>query len=321
MERSNLPGAQAMTISGNLRRIAAGICIPVLTAASLAHSAEEDARIFALDALDLRTGGVAGSESAAQVLSELPGTAAAGDALSALWRPFFANAIVELGRSPSPAPAALYYNPLLDVALLTLWEKRDGRYVVNIGRAMPGERLNDPSAAVPLPPSWVSVAAAPLEALARTVSERLGAFRRAHPPNAAEGGRDAASFAAAAADMRTALARLVWNAALVAEWTEAPEPWLATALANVEEALAARDAAELTTAAPDTDADTAAALARLPIEFSEGLALDMVIQTRGNGRLLVGSLPEDGDIYVFALCMVSGRVCNLRRFVLTSLLE
>ena len=54
------------------------------------------------------------------------GAAGAGAAPVALWRPFFANAVVALGRLPSSAPVALYYNPLLDVAVATLWEKQDG---------------------------------------------------------------------------------------------------------------------------------------------------------------------------------------------------
>ena len=80
------------------------------------------------------------------------GLASGDEALPALWRPFFANAVVQLGRAPSPAPVALYYNPLLDVAVTTLWEKQDGGYRVVWARALPGERLADPEAAVvPLP--------------------------------------------------------------------------------------------------------------------------------------------------------------------------
>ena len=44
-----------------------------------------------------------------------------------LWGPFFANAVVKLGRLHSSAPTALYYNPLLDIAVITFWGKARGR--------------------------------------------------------------------------------------------------------------------------------------------------------------------------------------------------
>ena len=83
------------------------------------------ARLFAVHALALRT---ASRARVRQRRSWPPcrGRAGAGAAPVALWRPFFANAVVALGRLPSSAPVALYYNPLLDVAVATLWEKQDG---------------------------------------------------------------------------------------------------------------------------------------------------------------------------------------------------
>ena len=278
------------------------------------------ARLFAAHALALRTDGLAGEGAAAEVLAALPGAAAAGASPPALWRPFFANAVVALGRLPSPAPVALYYNPLLDVAVTTVWEKHDGGYRVAAARALPGERLEDPEAAVaPLPP-WTA-APGPVDALARTTAARLDAFRNAHPTQSAEPGRDAAAFAAAAADLRAALPRLVWNVVQSARWTDDAQPWLRPALAEVEAALAARHPSALVAAAPDTDPDTAAVLARLPAGFAAGLALDMVLEAQGDARLLVGSLPEDGDVYVLALCRLAGGGCALRRFVLLALLE
>ena len=288
-----------------------------------AAAQESPARLFAAHALALRAAGLAGEEAATEVLAAVPGAGMAGDAelLPALWRPFFANAIVKLGRLHSPMPAALYYNPLLDLALVTLWEKQEGGYRVASARALPGERLADPEAAVPPLPAWTVAEAGPVLALARATAARLEAFRSAHPAQSAEAGRDTAAFAVAAADMRAALPRLVWNAAQSARWTEDAQPWLAPALAAVEQALAARDPAALVAAAPDTDAETAAALARLPTGFSAGLALDMVLEAQGDGRLLVGSLPEDGDVYVLALCRLAGGGCALRRFVLAAFLE
>lgn len=301
-----------------LRAGLAAVLAVALPASSSA--AESAARRFAAHALALRADGLAGGGAAAEVLVAMPGAAAAGASPAALWRPFFANAVVELGRLPSPAPVALYYNPLLDVAVTTRWEKQDGGYRVASARALPGERLADPEAAVAPLPSWTA-APGPVDALARATAARLDAFRNAHPARSAEPGRDAATFAAVAADLRAALPRLVWNAAQSARWTEDVQPWLRPALAEVEAALAARDPSALVAAAPDTDADTAAVLARLPAGFAAGLALDMVLEAQGDARLLVGSLPEDGDVYVLTLCRLAGGGCALRRFVLLALLE
>ena len=312
-----------MTLARPGVRAGAFLCAGLAVALPASSSAAESpARLFAAHALALRTAGLAGEGSAGEVLAAMPGAAMAGEAesLVALWRPFFANAVVQLGRLPSPAPAALYYNPLLDVAVTTLWEKQDGGYRVARARALPGERLTDPEVAVAPLPSWTA-ADGPVDALARATAARLDAFRSAHPAQSAEPGRDGATFAAAAADMRAALPRLVWNAVQSARWTGDAQPWLPPALAEVEAALAARSPAALVAAAPDTDPDTAVALARLPPGFAAGLMLDMVLEAQGDARLLVGSLPEDGDVYVLALCRLAGGGCTLRRFVLLALLE
>ena len=47
----------------------------------------------------------------------------------------------------------------------------------------------------------------------------------------------------------------------------------------------------------------------------------MVLEAERDARLLVGSLPEDGDVYVLALCRLAGGGCALRRLVLLALLE
>ena len=283
---------------------------------------ESAARLFAAHALALRSAVVAGEERAAEVLATMPGAGmVAREMLPVLWGPSLANAVVKLGRLRSPEPAALYYDPLLDVAVLTLWARVDESYRVVSARALPGERLAAPDAAVAIEPSWVSAKDGAVGALARTTASRLDAFRRAHPGDAREPGRDTATFAAAAADLRATLPRLAWNAAQRARWTGEAQAWLRPALAEVEKALAARDPAAPRAAAPETDAETAAALAALPAGFAANLALDMVLEAGEADRLLVGSLAADGDVYVLALCRLEGGACGLRRFMLVSLLE
>ena len=254
------------------------------------------------------------------VLSEMPGAAtASGDILPALWGLFFENAMVKLGRLNAAVPAAMYYNPLLDVALFTLWRHQGDAYAVYRTRALPGERLQEPRAAVSLFPAWIRTDAPPMETLASITNSRLAAFRRQHPPDADEAGRTSASFADAAANTRDVLARLAWNTAQRLEWAEAGLPWLEAVLPEIEKALYAHDAGRLLAAAPETDPETAAALAQLPAGFIERLSLDMVLGAGRSGYLLVGSVPEEGGIYVFAACQLEGDRCALRRLALLSL--
>jgi len=277
---------------------------------------------FAAQTLALRSAVVAGEERALEVLAAMPGAGTtARETLPALWSPFFANAIVKLGRLRSSDPAAMYYNPLLDIAVLTLWTRGEEGYRVVSARVLPGERLAAPDAAVTVEPAWLSAQDGAVGALAGATAARLDAFRRAHPSAATAPGLDATPFAVAAADLRAVLPRLAWNLAQRAQWTDEARPWLRPVLVAVEEALAARDPDRLTAAAPGTDADTAAALAALPAGFVEGLDLDMVIEAAGQERLLIGSLPADGDTYVLALCGLDAAACALRRLMLVSLLD
>ena len=296
--------------------------VTLLLAAPASSAEESSARRFAAQALAFRAAVVAGEARALEALATMPGAGMiAGETLPVMWSPSFANAIVKLGRLRSSGPAALYYDPLLDIAVLTLWTRGDEGYRVVSVRALPGERLAEPEAEAAVEPAWLSDEDGAVGALARTTAARLDAFRRAHPADAEEPGRDTATFAVAAADLRAVLPRLAWHVAQRAEWTDEAKPWLRPVLAGVETALAARDPAVLRTAAPDTDTETAAALAALPAGFAAGLTLDMALEAGEQERLLIGSLAGDGDIYVLALCGLDAGACALRRFMLVSLLD
>ena len=119
--------------------------------------------------------------------------------------------------------------------------------------------------------------------------------------------------------MRTALPRLLWNAGIRMQWTETTEPCLFAALARIDEALAAGTAAALRAAAPDTDIMIADAIAGLPASFAAHLTLDMILPAGKETHLLIGSMPDDGDAYLFALCRMERPDCALRRFMLSSL--
>ena len=256
------------------------------------------------------------------VLSTMPGAETVpGELLPELWGPFFENAIVKLGRLNASVPAALYFNPLLDVGLFTFWRRQGDTYVVHKARVLPGERLDGPGGPVSLLPTWIATEFSPPAALTRITAERLEQFGRRHPAEAQAPGRAMSTFADAAANAREAMARLAWNAVQRSEWVDAGLPWLDATLNKVEGALNSGDAASMTAAAPETDAGTAAALAQLPRGFVERLSLNMVLGAAENGRLLVGSIPEEGGVYVLAACQMVDGVCELRRLALLSVTE
>lgn len=184
-----------------------GLTMAVLLAGSSAAAEQPDPQRFAAQALALRAAAIEGTNAATTILATIPGSAPA-DVLPDLWHSFFENAIVKLGRLRAPAPVALYYNPLLDIALITDWEQKDGHYRVARIRALPGARLGAPTAAVPDQPAWM-VADDPITTLAEVTATRLDTFRHAHPAEAHDAaGRDGVTFATASANMRATLPRL-----------------------------------------------------------------------------------------------------------------
>ena len=285
-------------------------------------NAEPDAgaRLFAAHVLALRAAGVAGDSATVEVIATMPGAAVApSETLVPLWGPFFANAIVALGRVDSDSPMALYYNPLLDIAVVTIWTRAGSGYVVRSARTLPGERLADPSVDVELLPIWIKASDDVGQALNRATIARLSAFARAHPTDAEEDARGTTTFAAAARDLRAVLPRLVWLGLQRARWSDGSQPWMEPTLVAAEAALLADDASELTAAAPFTDAATAAVLAGLPEQFVGRLALDMALEAGESEQLLITSLPTDGDIYVLILCRLDNAECRLQKFSLLSL--
>lgn len=300
-------------------RDALGGVLMALAVAAFSESSsaqdEADARLFAGQVLSLRAAGVAGADWVTAMLSGLAREEDAEALVPILWKPFFENTVIGFERRHSSTPAVLYYNPLLDIALVTRWRKRQGRYGVTSVRALPGERLADPRAAVPPRPQWLAADGGPVEALSRYTAARLAAFRRASPTKVQTAGFDEA------ADKRIVLSRLASNAAMRMRWTEKAESWLEPTLSEVKEALAARSAAALRRRAPETDEESAEVLSGLPADFVASLGLDMTMEIGERERLLIGSSADDGDIYVFVLCRLESSACALRRIVMVSLWE
>ena len=160
-----------------------------------------------------------------------------------------------------------------------------------------------------------------VEALSAITASRLADFHRFHPPEAQAGARITTSFAEDAAHARAAWPRLLWNVRQQASWTSGDQAWLRPTLAKITDTLSSGDAGAVAAAAPATDAATAQAVAGLPDGLAAGLILDMILDAGGDRRLLIGSLPEDGQVYFLVMCRLEGVACSLRRVVMVSLLD
>ncbi len=303
----------------HLKLFIAAISISIISVQTQAESLE---RRIASSALALRQSALDSDVSFGYLVNRMPGARIIdSDALPLLWNLSFSNMVVKLGRLRSSSPVSLYYDPLLDVALLAYWIREEDTYRVTAVRSLPGDWLGSSMQESSLLPSWMSDQN-PLSALEKTTGERLSAFTELHPVDATEGGRNDITFAEAAAGLRTVLPRLLWNADHRAQWTDKDSPylWLESTLMQIESVLAEADSQQLLSVAPETDPDTASALADLPSQYLDELVLDLVLGS-SQERLLIASSIADGDIYVMALCQIESSACRLRRFLFLSLID
>ena len=283
-------------------------------------AAESQSRTFAAAALAFRASGVIGNDAAVAVLKRIPGGGPV-DMLPELWRPFFENTIVKLGRLRSAKPVAFYYNPLLDVALFTVWVSDLEGYRVESVRAIAGERYMHKDAPVLQQPIWMAARGGSFQALQAIASQRLKSVSNAHPVDARETHEEDVVFAVAADDMRAVLPRMVWNLAMRTHWGSRDFAWLDTLLQEIDGALAFRNSGSIKTVAPETDVENARLFADLPLSFSENLVLDATLRLGDEQWLVVASSPGDGQVYVCALCKIDGATCVLRRLLLISLVD
>ena len=236
--------------------------------------------------------------------------------LKQLWGSFFENAVVEIRDEETESPSVLYYNPLLDVALLTHWERPTILFHRIKGlRVLPGERLSTTDTVVSAAPGWMT-GETPIETLYNTTRERLSAFKNSQIPEYER--TDDQRYELAVRDLRLAQPRLEWNMLQRAQWHGESNGWLSGTIAAIEETLSLGDATALLTRAVETEMETAMALVNLPEGFVDSLTLDMVLNYEGEDRLLVISLPEDGNVYIMAQCHLipDAQLCLPRKYFL-----
>lgn len=138
------------------------------------------ADFFISTALRLRTQAVLDPEMTASYYAQMPRTAIGEDPQfqamrPLLWSLFFRNSIVKLGHLTSEAPVAGYYNPLLDIFVLTRWERQTPRrYSLHSIRALPGDQFggNLSSNGDLTGPPWLREEGANVFPALRTITQR-----------------------------------------------------------------------------------------------------------------------------------------------------
>ena len=273
---------------------------------------------FERQVLEVRDAALAANDNALSVLSRVPGIGSvielnapddeSSAALEAMWIPFFENALVEMIHEKPAGPAAIYYNPLMDVALYTRWAPNpEGNYRIAQLSVLPGEHLQDADATVPYLPQWMT-AQDPFAELEGISAKRLHAFRTFE-----EADRrtflDGTAYGDAADSFLVAEPRLTQSLIWRLEWRNLD--WLPLTLATIQAALNAADGDALLAAAPATHPETAGFITELPDGFAEKLILDLIMEDGGPNRILLGSGRYDGGTYVCASCEITGNACVL----------
>ena len=257
------------------------------------------------EVLRLRTAATVEPAAAAATLGRMPRSGLAADPEFAarrglLWSTFFRNAIVAVGHLDSTRPVVAYYNPLVDVFVLTVWGSGPGgRLDLLTIRALPGAHLARPDQEVGLAPAWQGTTR-PLDAMRAVTWARLGRFARTYPaaarrtitPGSTESPRWRASQAAAEG-------RLL---AHVAALSLADEPGLRAALERLDAALAG-DGGPLGAEefVGNVDPVILARLASAPAQVRAAFVVDAVYRRPDDGRrVALLSLPDDGTTYLVA---------------------
>lgn len=218
-------------------------------------------------------------------------------AMGAIWPDVFGNTIVVTTELDDGLTGALYYNPLLDVAVLTRWRHADGSAMasemLSMG-ALPGENLGaDHALAVPQEPIWMRNPD-PIGTLFDKTRERVADFGRTTYENGSS-----EDYGLAVNGMRAIVPRLHWLVEQKSQWADAK--WLMPLTIAVEDDLGMQDPTELVARAPESSVEVATALSSLDRRRVSQLRLDVVLE-QGRSRLAVFSNTHDGRYYLFVKC-------------------
>ena len=260
---------------------------------------------FLQEARRFRNATIGQQELALETLSLMPGTpwllptldrSQVLQAMGAIWPDFFGNTVVAELALDDDLTEVLYYNPLLDVAIATLWAHSDRGDVVTAQissmRALPGEHLKGDDNGVHQSPLWMG-SLDPIGTLVESARMRVASFR---------GGRreqNSDAYDVAVEGMQAIIPRLHWLVEQKGKWGDAK--WIEPLLLAIEDDLSMRDPMELLARAPQSGLETATALSALDRAFISQLGLDVVLE-QDRTRFVVLSSLLDGRYYLFVKC-------------------
>lgn len=207
-----------------------------------------------------------------------------------IWADFFAGALIDIGNEGGRKPVVGYYNPVLEVWLITQWDaslpvpKVEAAFLATTGP------LADPDAgfsSVQTAPDWVANwrGVGIIPAIQQQTARASATFKRLFPP----GGTDERAISVPYAVARVTQSTLATRAAIMAASVDKAlsSPVRDTAASQVLHAVRKGDAAALTEAAGGGGPDVLVAeVLRLPAETRAGMVIAAAVNNGENYLLL-----------------------------------
>ena len=275
------------------------IILPPWSAHGAADKPQSVSRDMALSAMsDFRMKAVVKPELMTGSLGLMPITANGKDEglakiLSMSWTQFFRNSIVKVGCLPSDQPVALYYNPIYDIGVLTLWKNKENRRFDLVSmQALSGECISDLKCqAVPLVPAWATTKDKLFtQSIKNTTAQRLSAFAAQFPIDRAE---PASLSLLGTVSMETlqldAENRLITQTAFILTMDKQFSGTIKAFLAGLKEG----NIAALQKVGFGMDKGIADELVRLPPPFRKAIDLAAVLPLGKDELLVFFSIPAD----------------------------
>lgn len=269
--------------------------------------------LFLSKVLSFRSAGVINPAMIKNSLSKMPRTELNLDeefqaTVPELWSYFFKNAIVKVGAIDSETPVALYYNPLVDVGVLTFWMLNSRRFHLYKITAFPGDKLRTLDVAQGLLPGWrIQSQDSPIDRLSKYTIQTLNEFKVEYPLQKRE------IVETLDTDHESELQILAEGRMMdyLIERTQITEKWVKMLAQEIELILKSKSAQYIVEKAPDTPIKTANTLEKLNAQYVSQLSVDLVVSINETDRLMLMSLPQDGDQYIAVICKMRNSICNL----------
>lgn len=233
------------------------------------------------------------------------------------WSIFFRDTIMKIGALKSKGPTAIYYNPLVDVAVITHWESHSARrYEIRTAYAVPGyalaQRKERSSSSSPLP-EWLIAERGPvLLQLVNLAAQRLQDIASVFPIDREANQSQGRAINLNAPDLQEQSEEqvLILLDGLRRAATDRP---LRGVIEEVQMALVRGTVDDLSKISIQVDDSASQAVRGTEPEVRKQIELSAVYRSSLDTVLAFYSLPQDGHAYVVAT--VQGQKEGHRRVV------